>query len=187
MPQHFLDANKLQNLTKPKNRIKHCRQHDTQRRPHQSLHQATPRLAWETLVHSLATEPIPLMVLEDKAAECLRVRKLRQVELDKATIVVPMTGEIIDADILDEPTSELASNQMLVEVRREQRKDFYQEKHTSVPTTFAGRQFHRAVTEEELLLSDPDTTEVVLSFPLPLMALHARGKLIASYSIRESG
>lgn len=73
---------------------------------------------------------------------------------------------------------------MVIDVMREQRRIFYQGNHISVPTTFAGRQSHRTVTDTEFLLSDPDTAEVVLSFPLPLMTLHARGKFIASYSIR---
>lgn len=126
-----------------------------------------------------------MAVLEAKTAEYRRVRKLRQAELGKANITVSKTGEIIDVDILGEPPLPgLASNQIVIEVMRDQRRLFYQGNHISVPTTFAGRQFHRTITDTEFLLSDPDTAEVVLSFPLPLTAMHARGKFIASYSIR---
>lgn len=40
------------------------------------------------------------------------------------------------------------------------------------------------MTDDEFLLSDSDTGEVVVSFPLPMTAMYRRGKYIASYSIR---
>ncbi|MGP5687676.1 IS110 family transposase [Glutamicibacter ardleyensis] len=42
----------------------------------------------------------------------------------------------------------------------------------------------RMVTDEEFLLSDPDTGEVVMSFPLPLTSLYRISKFIPSYAIR---
>lgn len=100
--QRFLEANKPRNLTELRNRIKYYRKHYNRRRPHRSLNQSTPHLAWEMLEHTPpAIEPIPLAVLEGKTAEYRRVRKLRQVELGKANILVSKTGKIIDADILD--------------------------------------------------------------------------------------
>jgi len=39
-------------------------------------------------------------------------------------------------------------------------------------------------TDEEFLLADPRTGEVVFSFPLPLHALRVNGRYIASYAIR---
>lgn len=40
------------------------------------------------------------------------------------------------------------------------------------------------MTDDEFLLSDPDTGEVAMSFPLPMTDMYRSGKYIASYSIR---
>ncbi|MFL4473523.1 hypothetical protein ACIPVK_05950 [Paeniglutamicibacter sp. MACA_103] len=72
----------------------------------------------------------------------------------------------------------------MIEDMRDQRKVLYKGQHISVHSTLAGRQYCRTVTDEEFLLSDPDTDEVIMSFPLPMMAMHENGKLIASYLIR---
>ncbi|MFB0836107.1 hypothetical protein ACX8Z9_14205 [Arthrobacter halodurans] len=45
----------------------------------------------------------------------------------------------------------------------------------SLPTTFTGREFHRTITDDEFLLSDIASGEVVFFFPLPMMALQVRG------------
>ncbi|GAA1408298.1 hypothetical protein AUR04nite_34010 [Glutamicibacter uratoxydans] len=34
------------------------------------------------------------------------------------------------------------------------------------------------------MLSDPETSEVVMSFPLPMVALKVEGKIVSSYAIR---
>ncbi|WP_434922539.1 hypothetical protein ACR9WD_01365 [Glutamicibacter sp. PAEs-4] len=64
---------------------------------------------------------------------------------------------------------------MLVDVTVDHRRVYYQWYHLSLPTTFAGRSFCRTITDQEFLLSDPGTGEVVFSFPLPMVALHVRG------------
>lgn len=182
--RRFLDANKPQNLADLRRLITRYREHYNKRRPHQSLNQSTPEIAWQTLEHTPASDPIHLSVLEAKAAEYLRNRKLKQVALGNASIAVSKTGEIIDAGLFSEPAIGLAANQILVEVMSDQRKVFYKGQHISLPSTLAGRQYCRTVTDDEFLLSDPDTGEVVMSFPLPMMAMHKNGKFIASYSIR---
>lgn len=40
------------------------------------------------------------------------------------------------------------------------------------------------MTDDEFLLADPDTGEVVMFFPLPMTAMYQSGKYIASYSIK---
>lgn len=182
--RRFLDAHKPQNLADLRRLIARYRKHYNRRRPHQSLNQSTPEIAWQALEHTPAIEPIHLSVLEAKAAEYLQKRKLKQVALGQASIAVSKTGEILDAGLFPEPAISLAANQILVEVMRDQRKVFYKGQQISVPSTLAGRQYCRTVTDEEFLLSDPDTGEVVMSFPLPMMAMQKNGKFIASYSIR---
>lgn len=148
------------------------------------MNQSTPQAAWQALEHTPATEPIPLSVLEAKAAEYSQNRKLNQLKVGQAQIAVSKAGAVIDSELFADPVAGLASNQILVEVVREQRKVFYKGQQISVPSSMAGRQYCRTVTGEEFLLSDPDTGEVVMSFPLPLMAMQKSGKFIASYSIR---
>lgn len=150
--RRFLDANKPQDLADLRRLITRYREHYNRRMPHQSLNQSTPEIAWQTLEHTPAIEPIHLSVLEAKAAEYLRNRRLKQVALGQASIAVSKTGEIIDAGSFPEPAAGLAANQILIEVMRDQRKVFYKGQHISVPSTLAGRQNCRTVTDEEFLL-----------------------------------
>lgn len=123
-------------------------------------------------------------MLQAKAAAYLRNRRLKYIALGKATIAVSKTGKIIDPALFEEPATGLASNQMLVDVVKDQRKVFYKGLHISVSSRLAGCQYYRRVTDEEFFLSDPDTGEVVMSFPLPLTAVYRSGKFIPSYAIR---
>ncbi|GAA5226785.1 integrase core domain-containing protein [Paeniglutamicibacter antarcticus] len=182
--RRFLDANKPKDLADLHRLITRYREHYNRRRPHQSLNQSTPEIAWQTLEHTPASEPLHLSVLEAKAAEYLSKRRLKQVALGTASVAVSKSGEIIDAGLFPEPATGLAANQVLIEIVKDQRKVFYQGQQISVPSTLAGRRYCRTVTDEEFLVSDPDTGEVVMSFPLPMMAMHKNGKFIASYSIR---
>lgn len=54
----------------------------------------------------------------------------------------------------------------------------------SLPSTFGGRQYYRTITDDEFLLSDIDTGQVVFSFPLPMVALEVRGRYVPSYTVR---
>ena len=71
-----------------------------------------------------------------------------------------------------------------MEVTAANRQVYYQGYHVSLPTTFAGRQFYRTITDDEFLLLAPESGEVVFSFPLPMIALQVRGRYVASYAIQ---
>ncbi|KAB1640409.1 transposase [Gulosibacter chungangensis] len=74
LPNLRILTNQPATLAQVRQRIKKFRQHYNFRRPHQSLDQATPASAWTLLAHTPATEPIPLVDLEAKAAQyCLAV------------------------------------------------------------------------------------------------------------------
>lgn len=165
--------------------LRRYREHYNKRRPHQSLNQATPQAAWELLEHTPATAPLHLSVLEARAAEYLSKRRLLQSAVSRLDVVVSKSGEIMtNTHDESDPVPLLESNQMLVEVTKENRRTFYQGFHISLPTSFARRQFVRTITDTEFLLSDPDTSEVVMSFPLPMVALKVEGKFVSSYSIK---
>ena len=182
--QRFLKVNKPQNLSELRKLIQRYRGHYNRRRPHQALNQATPEIAWQTLEPTPATEPIHLSVLEAKAAQYLQHRRLKHLAVGTAPMVVSKTGKVIEAGLFAEPATVVAADQILIEIKKDQRKVFYQGQHISVPSSLADRQYARIVTEDEFVLFDPDTGEVVMSVPLPLTALYKSGKLIASYSIR---
>ncbi|KSU67746.1 hypothetical protein AS038_01185 [Arthrobacter sp. NIO-1057] len=124
--QRFLTANKPQDLADVQRLLKRYGEHYNKRRPHQALNQATPQAAWELLEHTPATEPIHLSVLEAKAAEYLSKRRLVQ-PTARLDVVVSKSGEIMKSTHDEsDPVRLLESNQMLVEVTKENRRTFYQ-------------------------------------------------------------
>lgn len=182
--QRFLEADRPGTLEQLRERIKRYRQHYNHRRPHQGLNQSTPGTAWELLAHTPASQPLALTVLQSKAAQYRQVRKLKDLGLGRATVTVSKSGKIIDDDILGGKDAPKADNHMLVDVTSANRQVYYQGYQVGLPTTFAGRQFHRTITSDEFLLSDPDTSEIVFSFPLPMIALQMRDRWVASYAIQ---
>lgn len=69
-----------------------------------------------------------------------------------------------------EGMAERAADQALVEVTKANRQVYYQGIHLSPPSAFGGRQHYRTITDDEFLLSDIDTREVVFSLPPPFGA-----------------
>ncbi|GAA2943758.1 hypothetical protein GCM10010525_04480 [Glutamicibacter bergerei] len=149
------------------------------------MNQATPQKAWELLEHTPATEPIPMVVLEAKAAEYLMKRRIGSSAANRADLVVSKTGDILKKlTEQHEPDMDRESHQLLVRVNKDNCQAYYRGKQISLPQTYADRQFLRTITEDEFILSDPDTAEVVLSFPLPMVALRVHRRFVSSYSIR---
>lgn len=179
----FLDANPPATLEQLRARIRTFREHYNTRRPHQAVGHATPHTAWELLEHTPATQPIPLVVLEAKAAQYRQARTLRHHDLDRSALTFSKTGQVLSDDASGDAVKR-AADQSIVHVTRENRQVYYQGLHVSLPTTFAGREFYRTITDDEFLLTDPATGEVVFSFPLPMVALQVRGRYVASYAIR---
>lgn len=176
----FLDADRPATLDQLRARIRRFREHYNNRRPHQALEHATPRAAWDLLEHTPATEPIPLSVLEAKASEYRQARAQRQSDLGRASLTISKTGQVMP----DEGARQRAADQSLVQVTDANRQVYYQGYHLSLPTTYAGRRYYRTITDDEFLLTEPATGEIVFSFPLPMVALNVRGRYVASYSIQ---
>jgi transposase InsO family protein len=180
----FLDAQQPADLEQLRARISRFREHYNNRRPHQSLDQATPATAWELLAHSRATEPIPLAVLQGKAAKYRQVRTIDAQHLAQAKLTISKTGRLLPDAGAGEIAGQQTTDKSLVEVTAANRQVYYQGYHVALPTTFAGREFHRTINDTEYLLADPATGEVVFSFPLPMIALQVRDRSVASYSIK---
>jgi len=98
-------------------------------------------------------------------------------------LTISKTGRPLEDDAASNLT-ERAADQSIVEVTPANRQVYYQGFQVSLPTTFAGREFYRTITDDEFLLADPTTGEVVFSFPLPMIALQVRGRYVASYAIK---
>lgn len=179
----FLNASRPATLEQLRDRITKFRVHYNQRRPHQALSQSTPKTAWDLLEHTPATKPIRVEVLEAKASHYRQARYRRNRDLTRAALTISKTGEVMP----DHPAAdhdERAADQALVTVTKANRQVYYQGYHVSLPATFGGRQFYRTITDDEFLLSDVETGQVLFSFPLPLVALQVRGRYIPSYTVR---
>ena len=112
-------------------------------------------------------------------------RRLGRTALERADIVVSKAGDVLnDFEEPAKPGNEIQSNQLLVRTTRDNCQAYYKGQQISLPSTFAQRQFLRTISDQEFILSDPDTAEAVLSFPLPIVALRVHGRFVASYSIK---
>lgn len=122
-------------------------------------------------------------MLEAKASRYRQARYRRKRDLTRAALTISKTGDVL-RDLPTADDNERAADQALVTVTKANRQVYYQGYHVSMPATFGGRQFYRTITDDEFLLSDIETGQVLFSFPLPLVALQVRGRYIPSYTVR---
>lgn len=121
-------------------------------------------------------------MLEAKASQYRQARRLRHGDLAGSAVTISKDGRMLTDGV--DTVVEQAVDQSSVEVTAANRQVYYQGYHVSLPTTFAGREFFRTITDTEFLLSDIASGEVVFSFPLPMMALQVRGRYVSSYAIQ---
>lgn len=165
--------------------LRRYREYDNQPRSHQSLNQATLQTAWDLLEHIPATEAIPLVALEAKTAEYLQKRRLGRAAANGGDIVVSKTEEAFtEFEQQDEAGSARRSSELLVAVTRDNCQAYCKRYQVSLPVTSVQSKFVRMITAEEFVWSDPDTAEVLLSFPLTMVALRVHGRFVALYSIQ---
>lgn len=179
----FLDANPPTSLEETRRRIKVFVEHYNHRRPHQALRDATPGSAWELLTHTPATEPIPLVVLEAKAAEYLAKRRVRIRGVYRADLAVAKDGNIVHLGSESEPVVQ-GDNEAIVAITKDNHQVYFHGLCIKLPVGVGGREYFRTVTDDEFILADPRSGEVVFSFPLPMVALGAKKRYINSYAIR---
>lgn len=179
----FLDANPPATLEQLQRRIEKFREHYNYRRPHQALRQATPGAAWELLERTPATEPVPVVVLEARAAVYLSKRRLQRQGAYRADLVVMKDGRVL-RNAAETVSLDQGSNEAIVEVTKENHQVYFHGLHLKLPAKYGGREYYRAITDDEFLLADPRSGEVVFSFPLPLAALRVQGRYVNSYAIR---
>lgn len=179
----FLDANPPTNLEETRQRIRKFVEHYNHRRPHQALRDATPRSAWELLDHTPATEPIPLVVLEARAAEYLAKRRVRTRGAYRADLAVAKDGKIIHLGNEDESMVQ-GDQEAIVAITKDNHQVYFHGLCIKLPVSVGGREYFRTITDDEFILADPRSGEVMFSFPLPLTALGARGRYINSYEIQ---
>lgn len=179
----FLDANPPATLAQARRRIGVFREHYNTRRPHQALGQTTPAQAWNLLEHTPATDPIPLVVLEAKAKTYLNRRRIDARSLYRAHLTVTKDGRVAPSRFGDTEENRDV-DEAIVTVTKDNHQVYYQGHQIKLPASYGGQEYYRTISDEEFLLADPDTGEVVFSFPLPLVAMRVKGRFIISYSIR---
>lgn len=179
----FLDANPSATLEQLQRRIEKFRAHYNYRRPHQALRNATPGAAWELLEHTPATEPIPMAVLEARAAEYQSRRRLQRQGAHRADLMVMKDGTTLGSTLVS-TVIEQGANEAIVATTKENHQVYFHGLHVKLPVKYGGREFFRTITDDEFLLVDPRSGEVVFSFPVPMVALRVRGRYVNSYAIR---
>lgn len=175
----FLDANPSATLEQLQRRIEKFRTHYNYRRPHQALRNATPGAAWELLEHTPATEPIPLAVLEARAAEYQSRRRLQRQGAHRADLMVMKDGTTLVSTVIEQ-----SANEAIVATTKENHQVYFHGLCVKLPVKYGARQFYRTITDDEFLLVDPRSGEVVFSFPVPMVAMRVRGRYVNSYAIR---
>lgn len=113
-----------------------------------------------------------MAILEGKAAQYRQVRRLRPSDHGRSSLTISKNGQVLPESATTTAKEQQVADQSLVEATAANRQVYYQGYHVSLPTTFAGRQFYRTITDYEFLLLAPESGEVVFSFPLPVIALH---------------
>lgn len=179
----FLDAHPSATLEQLQGRIEKFRTHYNYRRPHQALKDATPAVAWDLLEHTPASEPIPLAVLEARAAEYLSKRRLQRQGVHRADLMVMKDGTTLQ-DSAQGTVIDQSANEAIVEITKANHQVYFHGLQVKLPVKYGGRQFYRTVTDDEFLLADPRSGEVVFSFPIPMAALRVNRRVVNSYAIR---
>lgn len=175
----FLDAHPPATLAQAQQRIEQFREHCNHRRPRQALGTATPASAWELFEHTPATEPIPLVVLEARAAEYQSKRRLRQHGLYRSDVTVMKDGQVLRG-AADAAFIEQGWNEAFVEVTKENPQVYFQGWCVKLSIKYGGREYYRSISEEEFVLADPRSGEAVFSFPQPLTALRVQHRYVNS-------
>ncbi len=102
--------------------------------------------------------------------------------LQRPDLMVMKDGRIIPGP--PEGLVNAGTGGMIVELTKTSRQVYYHGLYIRLPSTYAGRQLYRMITDDEFILAEPHSGEVVFSFPLPLVALPGSGRLVNSYAIR---
>ena len=185
----FLEAHKPKTLKQCGVLIEEYRDQYNNRRPHQGLPECvTPATAWHLVGAVPPKDPIPLEVLKQKAESYVLQRRnayltsglIRQDEKPprpkrNGGVTGYSRPSVVDTDDNSFDTVTVTeANQMV----------FFQGMRIAVPRSMRNRRFHRTVTESELAFWDAEDGELVLSIPLPVVAIAKTKAYINSYNIK---
>src|SRR5699024_5217267 len=147
-------------------RIAVFREHYNTGRPHQALGQSPPTESWQVLEHTPATEPIPLVVLEAKAKGYLNRRRISASNLYRAHLMVMKDGAMAPSQF-GEDVADREIDEAIVTLTKENHQLYYKGLQIKLPAHYGGREYYRTISDDEFVVADPRTGEVVFSFPLP--------------------
>lgn len=116
----FHDANDHANLEKAQTLTRRFRDHHSDRWPPPFVGDAIPVTGWRLLAHTQATEPIPMALLEAKAAGYLSKHVRIQSNPGQVGLAISKTG-----DILTDTTRVQTPGQSVVQVTRANHQVYY--------------------------------------------------------------
>jgi len=157
------------------------REHYNARRPHQALPgHVTPQQAWQMIEHAPATAPLDPSVLIHRAR---RYRAAREAG-DAVYRQGEQTSPVANASTASADHAEGTLEVEAVRITRNNPVVFHAGLRIGVPRALTGRLLYRTISSDELAYWDARSGELVLSIPLPVVAIAATKKYINSYKIR---
>lgn len=209
----YLEAHQPQSLSEVRELITTYREHYNTRRPHQSLPgPVTPETAWQLIEHAKPRPAINPAVLVAKA-NAYKTRQShkaksdplirqdetpassKQYEYEKITRnrTTAKSEHAAEEDIpIKEDTSTHQSQEdgvyeqdlPIVTISRSNPRVFFQGMRIQIPRRYTERPYYKTVTEKELAFWDAVDGELVMSFPLPIIAISLTKKFINSHNIK---
>lgn len=181
----YLQAHRPAHLEEVKALLVSYRQHYNHRRPHQALPpNMTPQMVWEIIDHAPPQAPLDPAVLAHKAAVyAQRKADMAQMVRHAETSARPKRLAATDPPIEPDSDDEHPDPQV-VAVTPTNRAVFFQGRKIGLPINYANRQLYRTVTGDELAYWCVIEGDMVLSIPLPIVAMTGSKKFVNSYNIQ---
>src|SRR5699024_6146735 len=155
------------------------------RRPHQSLPANTrPQMPWDFINHAKPQAPLDPAVLPHKASKYSTRRaemaqKLRLAETPPRPKRLASPPPAADTEVIDH-----YPHRQVVNVTATNRAVFFQGWKIGLPTNYADRQLYRTVTGDQLAYWCVVEGDMVVSIPLPTVAITGSKKFVNSYNVQ---
>src|SRR5699024_2701470 len=161
------------------------RAHYNHRRPHQALPpNMTPQMAWDVIEHVLPRQPLDPAVLTHKAAVYAK-RKADMAQMVRHAEVPPRPKRLTTTEpALESEQTQTSSDPHEVAVTPTNRAVFFQGRKIGLPINYANRQLYRTITDDQLAYWCVIEGDMVLSIPLPIVAMTGSKKFVNSYNIQ---
>lgn len=140
-------------------------------------------MAWEVIDHAQPQDPIDPAVLTQKAAVYAQ-RKAQMNQMVRQAETPPRPKRLAAPEPVIEPAAEEASAPQVVTVTASNRAVFFQGWKIALPINYADRQLYRTLTDDQLAYWCVVEGDMVLSIPLPIVAITGSKKYVNAYNIQ---